>query len=83
MGGEVMIEVSLIEFEEGAEKPLFAHQFENHPRIGEWIILANDKTYQVLMIVNYENPEAGTVVYVKYLGNVLDCIDRLGSGTYI
>lgn len=78
-----MIEVSLIEFEQGVEKSLFEHQFETHPRIGEWIILSNDKTYQVLMIANYESPEAGTVVYVKYLGNVLDCIDRLGSGTDI
>lgn len=76
-----MIEVSLIEFEQGAEKPLYEHQFETHPRIGEWLVLANDKTYQVLMIAHHESPEAGTVVYVKYLGNVLDCIDRLGSGT--
>ncbi|WP_339352164.1 hypothetical protein [Acinetobacter beijerinckii] len=76
-----MIEVSLIEFEQGAEKPLYEHQFETHPRIGEWLVLANDKTYQVLMIAHHESPEAGTVVYVKYLGSVLDCIDRLGSGT--
>lgn len=76
-----MIEVSLVEFEQGAEKPLYAHQFETHPRIGEWLVLANDRAYQVLMIVHYENPEAGTVVYVKYLGNILDCIDRLGTGS--
>lgn len=76
-----MIEVSLVEFEQGAEKPLYAHQFETHPRIGEWLVLANDKAYQVLMIVHYESPEAGSVVYVKHLGNILDCIDRLGTGS--
>ncbi|WP_071890103.1 hypothetical protein [Acinetobacter larvae] len=75
-----MIEVSLIEFEQGAEKALYAHKFENLPRIGEWIVLSNDKTYEVLMVLHHEHPESGVDVCVKYLGNKLDCVDRLGSG---
>lgn len=78
-----MIEVSLIEFYEGAQKSLYAHQFETHPRIGEWLVLANGKTYKVLMIAHHEEPLLGSVVYVKYLGNELDCIDRLGSGSEV
>lgn len=78
---KAIIGVSLIEFEQGAEKALYAHQFEILPRIGEWIVLSNDKTYEVLMVLHYEHPESGADVYVKYLGNKLDCIDRLGSGS--
>ena len=78
---KTMIEVSLTEFEQGAEKALYAHQFETLPRVGEWIVLSNDKTYEVLMVLHHEYPEPGSDVYVKYLGNKLDCIDRLGSGS--
>lgn len=43
------------------------------------LVLPNDKTYKVLMVLHYEYPEYGSDVYVKYLGNKLDCVDRLGS----
>jgi len=71
-----MIEVSLINIVKGVQKPLYAHEFETLPRIGEWINL-DGQIFEVVMVIHHPCDQSGLDLYVKHLGNDIDLIDHL------
>ncbi|WP_347473252.1 hypothetical protein ABEF86_16820 (plasmid) [Acinetobacter thermotolerans] len=71
-----MIEVSLIKIAKGVQEPLYAHEFETLPRIGEWINL-DGQIFEVAMVIHHPSDQSGPDLYLKHLGSDVDLIDRL------
>ena len=57
-GGELMLELIVIDISETKPKSLYARQFKTHPRVGEWIeIDENDEgvLYEVVKVAHSTN----------------------------
>lgn len=71
-----MIEVSLINIVKGVQEPLYAHEFETLPRIGEWLNLEG-QIFEVVMAIHHPSDQSGPDLYVKHLGSDIDLADHL------
>lgn len=80
-GGELMLELIVIDISETKPKSLYARQFKTHPRVGEWIeIDENDEgvLYEVVKVAHSTNG-GDSDLYVKPLGLTYEVVGNLCS----
>ena len=78
-GGELMLELIVIDITETKPKSLYARQFKTHPRVGEWIeIDENDEgvLYEVVKVAHSTNG-GDSDLYVKPLGLTYEVVGNL------